>query len=184
MTVVTLSGCAFYTNINSRTANVDMAKNGIVIVSLQESSRGRMSQSLIYRFENVADETMGSFSIGSLIFSEYDFTLPRVRGDVFAVELPPGQYTLTSWTISTGNAHISPRIDIPAFFTVEQGKAIYLGSIDMQLEVQRNFLGMEGVYGGIPYIQDKMDRDMPIAIKKFSVLGSMPIEKSIISFEL
>jgi hypothetical protein len=181
--VVSISGCAFYSNLNSRSTNVDMTQNGIVIISLQESSPSRKSESVSYSFENVADQTRGSFSIGGLFFSDYDFLIPRGRGDVFAVALPPGQYTLTGWSISAGNAHIYPREYLPAYFNVEKGKAIYLGNIDMQLETGRNFLGIQMVFGGVPFIQDQMERDIPLAIKKFSFLGSMNIEKSILEYE-
>ena len=91
----------------------------------------------------------------------------QAKGDTFAVELPAGKYVIKSWQVRQGarTANSSMPIGIP--FSVEAGKAIYLGSFNWSPDWENISL------------RDKSGRDLPIIKKRFPFLEQTPLTAAI-----
>ncbi|WP_230182093.1 hypothetical protein [Aquabacterium sp. CECT 9606] len=91
----------------------------------------------------------------------------QAKGDTFAVELPTGKYVIKSWQVRQGarTANSSMPIGIP--FSVEAGKAIYLGSFNWSPDWENVSL------------RDKSNRDLPIIKKRFPFLERTPLALAI-----
>lgn len=66
---------------------------------------------------------------------------PTGAGMPFALQLPPGKYTLTDWSLSYGSSSKkSDAPDMPIEFVVEAGKVIYLGRFDANRFMENSYL--------------------------------------------
>jgi hypothetical protein len=90
---------------------------------------------------------------------------PKGVGRLFALQLPPGTYTVTGWALDYGaKMKASVPRDVPIQFTVEAGKAIYLGRFDAS-----RFMEMAYIH------DDSRDEDMA-QISKKPVLATLALE--------
>jgi len=93
--------------------------------------------------------------------------VPKQRGGGYAVEVEEGQYRIVGWHVVQGymNARSKRRTDIR--FTVERGKASYLGNLYFDSE-------WEAVQ-----LRDKSERDLPLLRAEFSALNTAPFAYTI-----
>ena len=96
----------------------------------------------------------------------YDDDL-KGKGDTFAVEMPAGNYRIRAWHVVQGAKRSSSTnpIDIP--FTVEPGKAIYVGAFNWD----SHWVNIT--------LRDQSSRDIPILEKRFPGLKAAPIAMGI-----
>jgi hypothetical protein len=96
-------------------------------------------------------------------------------GSAFAVELPAGTYAVRSWQVSQGAANVWSTAPTGVQFTVQPGKAIYLGNFHFK-ETSRV---MRAVTGASVSLNDETTRDIPALTKSFPSLRSTPITQSL-----
>lgn len=97
------------------------------------------------------------------------------RGSPFAIALPVGSYELKSWKLSSGAANLESTERTGIAFTVEAGKAIYLGNYHFE-ETSR--------FGRLPTgmkvtLTDLSQRDVSVIRKAFPSLAEVPITQSL-----
>jgi hypothetical protein len=84
--------------------------------------------------------------------------LPKQRGGGYAIEVPEGRYRIVGWHVRQG--YMSSRskrpVDIP--FTVERGKASYMGNLHFDPD-------WEAVQ-----LRDKASRDLPILQTRYAAM--------------
>ena len=98
-------------------------------------------------------------------FNDSDFSakeLPKQRGGGFAVEVPEGTYRIVGWHVVRGSHHSNSTRPINIEFTVERGKATYIGNLHFDAD-------WEDVK-----LRDKAARDLPLLQSKYPVLKAAP----------
>lgn len=177
---ISLLGCGRYSSLSQGISEVKDEGGGVVIISGQETNETRLSSYMFFFFDNLTNDEGGTLKVSD----ETDFNDAKgTRGGVFAFSLPAGEYAFNDWLIFNGGADITPRNPRIAEFSVTPGSITYLGNLNMNLEVGENFFGLTMVFGGIPEIRDKFDRDVNIAKKKFPFLKSKQIQKRVLSYK-
>lgn len=88
---------------------------------------------------------------------------PKQRGGGYAVEVAEGTYRLKAWRVAQGVIRSNSRHPIDIEFTVEAGKASYLGNLHFDEHWQDVKL------------RDKALRDLPLLREKYAVLKTAPI---------
>ena len=132
------------------------------------------------QFENITTRKKYTVKVG-VASTMNPFAKPEIDPDIetigglFAIELPTGQYKISSWLVTQGSWFISPtsKIDIP--FSVEPGASIYLGNFHFE-ETSRRFLGSGSAE---VTLQSKAPRDMKALAKQFTVLKDIPIKRAL-----
>ncbi len=189
--LASLAGCGplHISPLEKEETIVDLENNGIILLSAQETQNGGAPYVVRFDFQNLATGDQYASSTGQLdiglnrMTSDLDY-LEGIRGRVTAYELPPGEYAFNDWLINNGTGMtLTPRNPRIAKFTVDRGKAKYIGSLNMILDTGENFIGVTIVSGGFPIVEDQFDRDVPIAKQKFPPLRSMEFEKDLIQYE-
>lgn len=109
-------------------------------------------------------------------------------GRLFAVELPAGKYIFkavqvndlaSAYAIYPSEAYSLPLQDF--YFTVVSGEVRYLGNLHSHI-----CIGAAGTYGNLEVwavrgeVRDAYARDWQLLTQKYAVLGTLPIEKTVI----
>ena len=108
---IALSGCTTVSNIPKDYSLNEASGKGVLLTSI--SYQGRFAEySVSYR--KLGSKDWQTISIGSSTaipsgLLEWDIKQPGLRGDVFAIDLPSGEYEFTSWNVSSGQAYIRNR---------------------------------------------------------------------------
>ena len=97
------------------------------------------------------------------VWPEGDFGHIGLKGDLFAIELPAGDYSFHSWGVSSGLAHISPTAPFAIRFVVKPGQAIYIGNFNFD-QTARMGLTVTGV--SVSY-SDQLARDLRLFRAKY-----------------
>lgn len=84
------------------------------------------------------------------------------RGGTFAVQVAPGEYRLTGWFIRQGYINYRSTDPIDIVFTVEPGRATYLGNVHFESS-------------GAVTLQDRRERDLPIIESRVAALTQAPL---------
>ncbi|MCP4495017.1 MAG: hypothetical protein GY820_48100 [Gammaproteobacteria bacterium] len=177
---IALIGCGRYSSLNRGTSEVKAEDGGVVIVSGQETNETRLSSYMFFYFDNLENDEGGTLKVSD----EEDFDeVKGTRGGVFAFSLPAGNYAFNDWLIFNGGADITPRKPQVAEFTVTPGSVNYLGNLNMNLRLGENLFGLTMVFGGVPEIRDRFDRDIKIAKEKFPFLKDKKIHKKVLSYK-
>lgn len=82
---------------------------------------------------------------------------------------------IRSWQVSQGPSNVWSTVPIDIEFTIEAGKAIYLGNFDFQ-ETKR--FG-RAIAAATVTLTDHVERDGPILAKRFPALSNTPITQSL-----
>jgi hypothetical protein len=95
----------------------------------------------------------------------YDDAL-SAKGGTFAVAVPAGSYKIVAWFAKQGAKVSGPtrRFEIP--FTVERGKASYVGNLNFSPDWEVS-------------LRDRSDRDLPALAAKYSALKTAPLAYTI-----
>lgn len=133
-------------------------KNARFFLHYYGTTKPRAVKSLVLEHEN--------YFTGRNIKSDFG---GEIFGVVFAVELTAGEYLLAGWGLdgNTTPLHISPSDLQPIPFTVMPGRAVYLGNLDMTIEMGLNLIGIEGLRDASVGLRDEYVRDSEIFLKKY-----------------
>lgn len=90
----------------------------------------------------------------------------KAKGGTFAVELPAGEYRISGWRFVQGSRTLNATepVDIP--FSVEPGKAIYLGNIHFGK-------------GWKVALRENSTRDLPVLTARYPVLAASAVVSGI-----
>lgn len=162
--ISTLWGCA------TPTANVDKSytldsksSNGLLVGSIKY--RGLLSGYKVY-FQGLDNNISGYFEAGKGIMliplpPKNDFR--GINGKLQVTELPPGNYEISRWGVTSGYAHLSQTQSFSIKFKIEPGKAAYIGSF--LFSVTKTFgLTVTGVKVDF---QDKYAEDVVVLRQKY-----------------
>ena len=131
-------------------------------------------------FHQLPDGVTGRFDTGKsavapLPFpSKMDFDEKRLKGTVFAVKLPPGEYEIDRWSVSGGASNVESTVPFSIRFVVEKGKVVYIGNFHF-IQVAR--LGPM-VTGATLTYRHEAERDTSMLKAKFPNLAAHPITYS------
>jgi hypothetical protein len=169
--------------------SVVLSGKGIIVGSVQEVSKGRLSRNTYFYYtnKNTGDGgTLATTGQPSNVFpiQDNDFEgQENTRGRVFAFALPPGSYEFDGWLVDNGTgASYMSRFPRKAPFVVEEDRVVYLGNFNMQLVTGKNAFEIEIVAGGVPVITDQSKRDIPLIEKKYAFLRDRKIEIKVVEY--
>jgi hypothetical protein len=86
----------------------------------------------------------------------------KVRGGTFAVAVPAGRYEVIGWQITQGYKITRPTRPVSIPFTVEKGKASYLGNLHFDEDWK-------------VALRDRSERDLPILMNRYDSLKTAPL---------
>ncbi len=130
---------------------------GLLVMSVTHNTRA-----VTLQYKNM-DNHMDGAIMTSTIHDKMDFTQPK--GRLMVSELPVGKYHIYQWQTDVDGFHYtSPLLSIP--FTIEQGKAIYIGSLNINTKIIYPFMKVEYEH----MIKDKSERDIALLKKKYPKL--------------
>lgn len=154
--ILVLTGCAKF-NVSPDYELQEGKQVGLLVMSINHNTE---AITLDYR---KIDKSESGAIMTSTMHDEIDFKQPK--GRLVVLELSPGSYEFYQWQTNFGRLrYVSPLISAP--FTIEQGKAVYVGSLDVKAELENPMVGVE--YGHT--ITDKSERDIALLKKKYPKL--------------
>ena len=174
--VIFLSGCAT-SNVSKSFTTQELNKDGVVIFSVTKTLSKKGEQSSRFAevslgYINKTTKKQGSVTTDStygLISSKSDFE--NIKGKLFVIKLESGRYEFNSWVIRTrglgGDRYILLQDVKTTPFEVKQNQVIYLGELNIDMIVQKNFFGTNLIFGGELNIKDSFDRDMKVLQKNY-----------------
>lgn len=123
------SGAKHITRYDDKSTLADPEKG--VIVGLFSEGFLTIPHKAVVFFEttNIAEEYGGETGFG-LVTSDKDDAIadPNIAGQYFAIEVPPGDYTLYDWRYIHYRGK-SAEPEEPITFAVKQGETVYIGNI-------------------------------------------------------
>lgn len=174
LAVITLTGCiAYYDRDTDRNFNSAELPPGEGIVFLTMAvEKGNPTYSLYsLRFRNKESGGVGRFMYGTSLLTggrqNLEWDNANDRGMVRAITLPAGGYEIYNYSIFYGQATFEAREEFSISFTVEPGKATYLGSVKLVPVRGRNIFGVPMAAGGTLEISSNPSRDIALFRNKF-----------------
>ena len=154
-----LQGCALQPkNISSDFALSEASEAGVMIGSITYTG-GYSGYSVFFKAkegEQIFEVQTGAGITLLPVWPEGDFGDIGLKGDLFAIELPAGDYNFYSWGVSSGLAHINPTAPFTIRFVVKPGQAVYTGNFNFH-QTARMGLTVTGV--SVSY-SDWLERDV------------------------
>lgn len=171
-----LSGCASTTVKQDYSLNESTDK-GLLVTSI--SYQGGYSGYAVY-FKNTKTNKLDyvEFGAGSTLIPippKGDFSHLNRKGEVFATELPAGEYHIWRWRVQSGYATLTPINPMKVEFKIEPGKATYLGNFDF---IETSSLGFTITGVDVNY-SDQSEVDLDILMKKLPNIKKEQIIKGI-----
>lgn len=108
-------------------------------------------------------------------FSRGDTSLLGNPGDLFAIELPVGDYEFFTWHVGSGYAHVRASTPFNIRFTVSAGKITYVGNFHFQITSRLGLM----VTGAELNHYDFAERDVPLIKRQYPGLDSNEIQLAI-----
>lgn len=139
---------------------------GLAIVSATLSSQGPTGYSVKYNQAGgmwLTDKFLLLDRERFFVKFSSDFT--DVFGKLFILRLKAGTYQFKDWTAVSGLMKETPFDIHPLKFTVEAGRAVYLGGFDPSIQQGEN-LFHQTVYSSWILLHDHSSRDMPVFFSK------------------
>lgn len=118
------------------------------------------------RFRKLGTDDVNALQIGEggqmviPAWLDWDIELNGQRGNVFAVELPPGKYEFMSWIAVSGGSVSRPQEKFILPFEIKAGESVYFGNFNF---TKHSFLG-----GYTADLQSKKGRDLTLLSRKYS----------------
>jgi hypothetical protein len=97
------------------------------------------------------------------------------RGELFAIELPEGDYEVHRWFISSGPASVASTSPFSIRFKVERGRVVYIGNFHFR---QTSRMGLTVTGGELSYLE-RAERDLPLIKRKYPNLDGTPIDLAV-----
>lgn len=173
-----LQGCASMgqTSAVSKALEVQPGQAfGEVIGSITHPLGGEEPAYMRYalEFRHVDRQAGGFFALTNTLFDPkegFDVGGNGFRGKTFRQALPPGEYELTNFSMSSDTGQVSMRFysksPFSVRFTVGAGEVVYLGRFHARGHWGRNLLNMKVPDGGHFDLQDRFDEDLRLASAK------------------
>ncbi|MBB3169727.1 hypothetical protein [Simiduia aestuariiviva] len=176
--LLALSGCTNVSNLPSNYVFSPDSETGILLASV--SYHGTYSGYSI-KFRKVGGAEWQKIQIGSGTaflppgMLDWDIEAPGLRGNVFAIELPEGEYEFASWFVSSGVASIGPVDPFSIRFNIYPGNITYGGGFHF---IRESGFGATVTGVNVNY-ENKYDRDVPIIRKKYRNLDTKLIKNNV-----
>jgi hypothetical protein len=169
--VVTLTGCAT-NNVPSDYLLGAANKGGVAIASI--TYQGAYSGYIVY-YRELSGNASGRFEAGQGMMpipvpEKSDFGA-LAKGKLVVAELPPGEYEIAGWRVSSGYASVSPASSFSIRFRIDPGKAVYIGNFNF---VQTARMGL-AVTGAEVNFKGEQDRDLSVLKLRYPNFSSAPI---------
>lgn len=117
-----------------------------------------------------------------------DFDVETGRGHVLVMPVAAGDYEFYRWRIymnnGTSESSWQTREDYSIPFTIEPGKAMYIGEVNVQHTFGKNVFGMVIPSGGVFTCNDQFDRDLPLIKAEYSFMQAIETEHAPICEQL
>lgn len=160
--------------------------SGLIFGSIGEASPSAFtSQSIFFRKKGSTDSGQITFIHDGLWNVPIDFDDKAVRGTLFAVRLPVGEYELhqvmffiNRGQFGTTTFKAKEEFSIP--FRVEEGRSIYLGEFVAVPVMGKNFFGMAVPAGGYFVVSNKFDRDLSLLTMKSEAVAGWQAQNATI----
>lgn len=105
-------------------------------------------------------------------YARQDFEAIGLKGDLFAVELPPGDYEVFAWDVVSGSIHVGPSSPISLRYRIAPGRATYVGNFHF---TQTARFGL-GVAGARVDHSKPFERDFALIQDKYPGLSAHAID--------
>ena len=171
-----LSGCAATTIKKDYNLN-ESSNKGLLVTSI--SYQGGYSGYAVYFSDANSDKfDYVEFGAGVSLIPippKGDFSHLNRKGEVFATELPAGEYHIWRWRVQSGYATLTPIHPMKVEFKIEPGKATYIGNFDF---IQTSSLGLTVTGVDVNYT-DQSEIDLDVLFKKFPNIKREQVIKGI-----
>lgn len=142
------------------------------------NSAGPTSSNVYFR--RVGSENWGDIAAERGLIESGDYELDDRTGNVFALPLQPGDYEFYNVRFYfyryTGSITITAKEDFAVPFTIEKGKAHYIGEFVAYGLYGRNIFGLPVPAGGYFVHRDNFERDGPMLRAKYPALDGESID--------
>jgi len=157
-----LVGCAEF-NVPP---NYELQKDkqvGLLVMSVNHNTRA-----ITLHYENMVNHKH-DVVMTSTVQDKMDFRQPK--GRLIVAELPAGEYQFYQWQTDIENfQYTSPLFSAP--FTIEQGKPVYVGNLNIKAKIIYPFMKVEYEHT----ISNKSERDIALLKKKYPKLDISELE--------
>jgi hypothetical protein len=159
---VALSACA-----TTESAPDPSAPTGMVVGSItHESSVGSYGLGIVGKpGQRIRPPSVG-FGMWTPFNNEMDEDF-KEKGGTYSMDLPAGEYRIVGWFVLRASTHYRSAQPFEIPFSVEPGKATYLGNLHFDKHWENVTL------------RDRASRDMPVLIKRVPKLASVEVTQSI-----
>ncbi|GGC90926.1 hypothetical protein [Halopseudomonas salina] len=173
LAMLMLVGCATK-NVNQGVDPGQMVDTGLVFASVSTSvESGFGPVALFYFTEGGYVESREEHIPGATLKPS---ELEEDSGRLVVLEMPVGPNSLRYWQLTHGMARYTPAQPVPEIkFTVESGKALYLGNLHMNVDMGSNFLNQPVVGDLLPEIRDRSERDLAMFKSRYSRVSDADI---------
>ncbi len=171
-----LSGCAT-PNLDRAYSTKETSNNGVIIASLTKTGHGHWPPG--YNFKNIDGSNKGILKFDQDMFDRITSDYSGLDGKLIVLELPAGEYQIYRWFISQGYIGLESVDGFDIRFTVEPGKAFYIG----ELNNDRDAGGLLGMgLGRMSFnVKDGRGRDLKVVEKLYPNLASTDIQTNLMS---
>ena len=136
-------------------------------------------------FRRVGAKTGGFFALTNTMFDPkdgFDLVGEGFRGKSFRQALPPGDYEIINFSMSSDTGQVSMRFfseePFSMRFSVAAGETVYLGRFHARGTWGRNMFKMKIAAGGDFEIQDRLDEDVRLASAKGNSLDATAVRSA------
>ncbi len=155
-----LAGCAAR-NADQSLDPGELVGTGLVFASVSTSSEGGDGPVATFRFSKGGFVKSREEQIAGRNLKPSE--LQEDFGRLIVLELPAGANSLKSWMLTNGAAQYLSSQDFPEIsFTVEPGKALYLGNLHMNILMGRNAVNMPVIADLLAEIRGRGERDIAL----------------------
>tara|TARA_R110000868_G_scaffold13345_14_gene62432 strand:- start:16446 stop:17099 length:654 start_codon:yes stop_codon:yes gene_type:complete len=182
LTLLLLSACTAVSNVPTDYQLSSSSGNGLLLASV--TYKGRYSEHSMM-FREVGSSKWNKLKIGAqhalLLPSmlDWDIESPGLRGNVFAVELPAGEYEFASWYVGSGVASTGPVNPFSIRFDISPGDATYAGNFHFIKESSVAVLFATFNVG----LENEFDRDIALIKQKYGSLDIAQVYSNVAEAE-
>ena len=162
-----LSACTTVESVSKNFALSPSSEKGLLVSSV--TYRGSYSgYSVLFRKVGSSEHMELKIGTGTALLPpgmlDWDINRKNGRGNVFAVDLPAGDYEIFSWRVYSGIAFVAPEYDFSIPVKIIPGRATYIGSFNFERKA-----GLGGTVAAVDVqYGDQSIRDLDILQKKYS----------------
>ena len=173
-----MAACASVENVPNNFNLSPQSNNGILLASV--TYHGTYSgYSILFRKVGATDFQKLTIGTGTALVPpgllDWDIKQRGLRGNLFAVELPAGDYEFYSWRVASGYANVKPSSDFRIPFSIIPGKATYQGNFKFNRDTG---VGLTVIAVDVQY-HDEATRDISIFQKKYAAIDPSNVKLGI-----